>query len=129
MLLFPRRSSRPGGLVLRPLDQAQLEQRLDACRFAAAGAAWHGANPADTTSRGPIAARSEVFRVDAVVGAQTTSDAVIRHLLQCPAFECVLGNNAYADRRGAERLLRALSDAATPGTGGKADVPVAPETP
>ena len=118
MLLFPRRSGRLGGLMLRPLSAVELEERLDTCRFAAVGAGWRGADAAHPTRRSRIAARSDVFQVDAVGEAQTTADAVIRQLPQCPAFECVLGNDAYADRRGADRLLRALSDATLPDTGG-----------
>jgi len=108
LLLFPRRSGRPGGLMLRPLSRIELEERLDTCRFAAVGTGWREANLAHSARGSPIGARSEVFRVDAAADTETAKDAVIRHLLQCPAFECELGNNAYADRRGAERLLRAL---------------------
>jgi len=99
LLLFPRRTGRPGGLRLEPLTALETLRRLDACRF---GASAIGAVADD--------ARTELFQAPGPVVAVVPPAAAARALAILPAYDCLLGTDAFADGRGAGQLIDVLRE-------------------
>lgn len=98
VLLFPHRTGQPGGLTLEPISTEQRVARLAGSLF---GASAHL----------PLSEirRSDVFCVPAGCASHQRA-AVLEELAGLPTYVCLLGTDAYADRRGAEKLLRILAD-------------------
>ncbi len=100
VLLFPRQTGRPGGLELHPLNAAEASARLQRGLFGHIGP--------DRLS--------DVFTVfpPHLVRRQAPDDtALCRQLATAvPAWECLLGQDSYRDRRGADELVALLNSSA-----------------
>lgn len=116
LLLFPRRTGAPGGLRLQRLGRAESLRRIGACRLGATTAEV-AAGPADRPDKGvgdglgdrPEAGiRSALFQALEPGAPAPAPAAAARALSSLPAYDCALGNDAFADAGAAESLLRLL---------------------
>ena len=99
LILFPRRTGRPGGLRLEPLPAAQRLRRLAACRFGA-------------TAGGEVTdqARTELFRAPAPTMTAAPPAVAAHALAGLPGYDCLLGSDSFADGRGAEQISDVLRE-------------------
>jgi hypothetical protein len=116
LLLFPRRTGVPGGLRLQRLSRAEGVRRIGACRLGAT-VAEAAAGPADRPDKGvgdglgdrPDAGiRSALFQALDPGAPAPAPTAAVQALSALSAYDCALGNDAFADTGAAESLLRLL---------------------
>lgn len=96
VVIFPRQTRIAGGLELRRLDPQEARNRLEASLFGHI----HPDQLSEVFTRHPVGED-----IKPAPGDHALLDILSRSLT---AYECVLGNDAYADRRGVEELLRLL---------------------